>query len=252
MTTPQHSESTSSVTDRVMRRITQGGVTMRSSFTERVYRMIPYVGLVFGTIVVVYLASLLVYEILETRLLWLPGFGAHGVRTMLLAWPWVLMFVFIIAMVGIELVGRTMLPTYRQPILITVAVLGLGVCVIAWAVAQTSFHGVVSHQIPPLYRNRAELPVGTTIGRIRVMTPDGFIMRVVEPREEDDDQSVRTTSETRFLDDRRRITPGQLVMVIGEVGDGGIVANGVRLFPEANWKRHQRMMRRRAPMMPLK
>lgn len=252
MTVPKHTEPDSSMTDRVMKHITQGDVAMRSRLKERVHRMIPYVGLILATIVVVYMASLLVYEVLETRLLWLPGFGTHGIRTMLVAWPWVLMIVFIVVMVLIELVGRTLLPTYRQPVLITIALLGIGVCIIGWALARTPLHWAVSQQIPPLYRNRVELPLGTTIGRIRVLTPDGFTMRVVEPREEEDDQSVRVTPETRFPDDRRRVIPGQLVMVIGEMREDVIIADGVRLFSEVNWKRHQRMMRRRGSMMPLK
>ncbi|GEM_PF-5179176 len=253
MTIPNRNESEDSpVSDRVMKQIEGGGVKIHSPWVERVHLVIPYIFLVVSTIVVVYIASLFVFEILETRLLWLPGFGFRGIQAMVRAWPWILMLVVIGVMVFIELFGRKILPTYRQPIILTLALMVITVGLAAWGIARTSFHSAVSGSIPPLYRSRTELPNGTTIGRITTITSEGFMMRVVEPSEEQDDRSVRITPDTRFTEHRDRIVPGQLVMVMGEVDDGVVVAGGVRLFSETNSMHHRQMMHRRPPLMILK
>lgn len=253
MTIPNHNESgDSQVTKRVMQKIEGGSVTIHSPWAERIHRGGPYIVLVLSTVVVVYMASLLVFEVLETRLLWLPGFGFRGIQTMVRAWPWVLMLILIVAMVLVERLGRTYLPTYRQPIIMSLGLLSLLVGGMAWGIAQTPFHSNISAHVPPLYRHRMQLPPSATIGRITTLTLEGFTMRVVEPDEEEDDRSVRITSDTRFREHRDRITPGQLVMVIGEIDQGEVVARGVRLFSEVNSLHHRQMMRRRVPMMLLK
>lgn len=233
MNTPQEPLS-----ERVMKSISDGTTSMRSHWRERSRYIAGYLVLGVAVLFLVYVVSLIMFEIIARHLLWLPAMSPRGTRTLFGTWPWILTIILVCAMAIVEFLSRRLLPTYRFSLLASVVCTAIIVGLVGWSVGRSPLHPFLSeraHRTPwgvavPLYAHRMDSPEHTFIGEVTSSDAQGFRMHVLRPVEEDDDVHVVITPETHLFPPKSP-KEGQTVFVVGDRSGDEIRADGVRVVP---------------------
>lgn len=221
-----------SIKEKVLSAIAEGKIKMQPRWRFVLRAALLLLGLVLATSVLLYLASFLVFILRRSGAWFAPVFGLRGLVVLLLSLPWVLVAVSIIFVILLELLVRRYAFAYRRPLLFTV--LGIVMlAVIGGVVVESShFHEGLEffarqHRVPladSLYRQYGQTrPSNIAAGVITEKTAEGF--RIKNRREEI--INVVISPQTRFPLGTD-FTEGDTVVVLGERGEGGIQASGIR------------------------
>jgi hypothetical protein len=175
--------------DKVLAAIEAGQVKMRPRWHFVLQATLMAVGGVLLLLILVYLASFIIFSLRQTGVLFVPFFGSAGWREFLGSLPWILILLTGLFVVVMEVLVRRYAFAYRQPLLASalgvIAVVILGGVI----VAQTPFHrrlfeSARNGQLPlagPFYRQFG-MPRLENVhrGTIVEIVPDGFILREME------------------------------------------------------------------------
>lgn len=193
-------------------------------------------GIIIMAMAALYLISFILFALREAGLLFIPGFGFHGVGVFLFSLPWILILVSLVFIVCLELLVKRYAFSYRKPLLYSVFG-GLGLVVFGSALLfhfgfhEQVFKFVERQGMPvmdPFYRGYA-LPRGEGVhrGSISGFTEKGLTITT----RRGDVLEVQIASETAFpygLD----LQIGDEIVVLGERASSTIEAVGIRRIDE--------------------
>ncbi len=221
-----------SIKEKVMEKITQGSVAMRPRWQFVLKAALAVAGTLVVFVVLLYLASFILFVLRQNGMWFAPGFGFRGVFVFLRSLPWVLIFVSLIFVAIVEVLIRRYAFAFRRPL--AYSMLGVLIVTVAGSffIAETRLHRGLYERarvggLPvagPLYREFGmhrfrDIHPGT----IASTTNDGLI--IVTPRGET--VTVQITPQTRFpfgFD----VGEGDGVVVMGEREGDVVRAFGIR------------------------
>jgi hypothetical protein len=200
---------------------------------------------------IVYLSSFIVFFSKMHGVEHAPGFGLVGLQIFLTSLPWLLVLGVLLLIVVLELLVRHFEFGYRKPILYSLFAVVLIVSLGSGVLAKTSFHNSL-HERSLEHR----LPVGAGLYEGYIQRQQGNIFRgEVEEVHEHGFELESHFDEELFveIDESTRIRPpgeveeDDLVVVIGKrIGDK-IIAKGVQIIGDDDFKPERRKGRTKPP-----
>lgn len=220
-----------SLRDAVISKIKSGEAHMKPKWHFVLNTVLAVVGIVLVVLVLLYIASFIVFAMRQTGVWFVPSFGFRGIWLFISSVPWVLVLLGIIFIAVLELLVRHYSFAYRKPLLYSViGIFGL-VIIGTIILMQTELHqGFYRHaqegDLPiagPLYREFGmrefdDLHPGT----ITQLSSEGFTMTT----RHDESVTVTITDETRIPPGSSFVV-GDEVVVWGERDDDHIDARGI-------------------------
>ncbi|MBI2052570.1 MAG: hypothetical protein HYT38_02780 [Candidatus Sungbacteria bacterium] len=221
------------IKEKILEAIKNGRIKMRPKWYFILKTALGLAGGAIILLVILYLASLVIFILRQTGVWFGPGFGPRGWRVFFVSLPWLVVIAILAFIFILEILVKCHAFAYRRPLLYSV----LGILILTvmggFTVAQTSWHGKLFRYVeknrPPLvapfYRREFAPKRLRNIhqGRVISISGSGFNMRN-RPGEILD---VAIASSTRILP-RLGFTEGDEVVVFGERQADKIWAFGVR------------------------
>lgn len=232
MNTPMEHNHNNTLQETLLAKIKEGQVVMRPRWHFVLKAVLGILGIIILGMAALYLISFILFALREAGLLFIPGFGFHGMGVFLFSLPWVLILMSAAFIFFLELLVKRYAFGYRKPLLYSVfGVLGLVVLGSA-LLFRLGFHEQVFKFVErqgmpvmdPFYRGYA-LPRGDGVhrGSISAFTEKGLMLTT----RRGDVFEVNIASETEFpygldlqLDDE--------IVVLGERASSTIEAVGIR------------------------
>ncbi|MEK7600347.1 MAG: hypothetical protein AAB463_00080 [Patescibacteria group bacterium] len=235
-----------SLRDRIEQKIQSGEARMRPRWHFIFASLLVACGIGLITLSAIYLVSFVVFITHATGTAFLPQFGFWGIGKLLLAIPWVLIFIALGFVIALEVLVRRFAFAYRRPLLYSVAAIVLAVLLGSMLVGRTALHARLAERawmgnLPlagPLYRGfELERGENAHTGVIEMFIPEGFRM---EDRS-GDAVKVFVLPETR-MPRGVLLKEGDAVFVLGPREQDIIRALGVRpMGPEKPFGPGKRM-----------
>lgn len=232
MNTPMEHNHNNTLQETLLAKIKEGQMVMRPRWHFVLKAVLGILGMIILAMAALYLISFILFALREAGLLFIPGFGFHGVGVFLFSLPWILILVSLIFIFLLELLVKRYAFGYRKPLLYSLfGVLGLVVLGSA-LLFRIDFHGQVFKFVErqgmpvmdPFYRGYV-LPRGDGVhrGSISAFTEGGLMLTT----RRGDVFEVNIASETEFpfgLD----LQLGDEIVVLGERASSTIEAVGIR------------------------
>jgi hypothetical protein len=220
------------IQNKVLATIKSGDVTMRPKWQFFLRTGLEIAGVIILLLVLIYLASFIIFILQRTGLEFVPSFGWHGLVVFLMSAPWILFILCIVFIIILETLVHQYSFAYKRPIIYSVLGIVLATVFAGFIVSRTSMHRQLlqsanSHQLPvagPLYRGFGEMrPKDVHKGIIIRQEASGFDMQTMRHEV----VFVMVTPRTRIFRDGSLIQ-GDYVVVLGMLQDGTIQAVGIR------------------------
>ncbi len=238
--------SSAPLSDEVMKKIEEGEVQMQSRGRYRVLRLALWAAFALAVGLVVYAASVLLFDLDDTGAWALVGAGPEGWQAFVLSLPWMFLGLVIGGIFLVQRAGRNEFSLYRRPLVITLAVITLFVVGGGWLAARTSLHPYMRHRarvgmmplVGGMYAHRGMALRNAAVGTIVESLPSGFGLAPWGNEEEDARIVVTVTSDTRVAPGLS-LSVGENVVVLGQRQENTVTARMIRTIQD----------RRRAGMM---
>lgn len=223
----------------IMERIRDGKASMRPRWHFILLSTLSALGIMIALLVLLYIASLVLFFLRESGALYLSGLGGRGWWDLMRSLPFSILTLLLVFVLVLEILVRRYAFVYKKPLLASVLVILALVIFGGFAIAQTPLHRQLvilardGHLPPPfdsLYRPPFTMhPDDVYAGVIVAMTPEGIV--IVDRGSST--TTVRITVRTR-LPEGAAFMVGDRVVVIGdESASGTIEAFGIRpMHPE--------------------
>ncbi|MDD5109734.1 MAG: hypothetical protein PHI63_00785 [Patescibacteria group bacterium] len=233
----KHEAPTPSVREQVIEKISAGQAKMhrRAYFAAQTAL---FAALIFILLVsLLYLTSLVIFELRDSGLWLAPRFGWRGVRVFLMSLPWLLVIACLGFLIVLEIFVQHYSLVYRRPLVYTVIAMLIIAVIGGWVVARTPLHPALLNRaerggLPfagPFYRAYGEKGFPRVHpGTIREITPGGWRM---ESRR-GENLRIDVTPETR-LPPHTQFSTGDEVLIFGERRDDTIQAFGILRMDDA-------------------
>lgn len=232
----KHNHNHQTLQETLLAKIKEGQVVMRPRWHFVLKAILGFLGIVILAMAALYLISFILFALREAGLLFIPGFGFHGIGVFLFSLPWVLILVSAAFIFFLELLVKRYAFGYRKPLLYSVfGVLALVVCG-SVLLFRFGFHEEVfkfaegrgTPFIDPFYRGYA-LPRGEGVhrGSISGFTEKGLMLTT----RRGEMLEVAIADETEFpygLD----LQIGDEIVVLGDRASTTIKAVGIRRIDE--------------------
>ena len=195
-------------------------------------------GIIILLLILVYLASLLVFMLQENGVWFLPVFGSRGWYEFLRSLPWILVALLMMFVGVLEVLVRRYSFAYRQPLLYSAIAIVILMLAGGGLVAGTPFHGRFSrfseeNKLPfagDFYRSlHAQRLKNVHRGIIAGVAVDGFTMK----NRHGEQLHIVVTPQTRFPLGTD-LNEGDGVLVFGARNDDTVQAVGVRKLDDAD------------------
>ncbi|MBL8030332.1 MAG: hypothetical protein JNN11_03725 [Candidatus Doudnabacteria bacterium] len=193
------------------------------------------IGLVVVALLILFFASLILFNLRENRTYMAPGFGFYGFGVFFLSLPWLLIALVAGLLILLEYILRRYKFTYQRPILYSFVAMALLVSVGSIFISQSKMHESLmakSRLKPkffgsPIYR-RLGLPKTDqlTIGKVFETNAQGCRLNT----KGGESWQVYINDETHLPHDYS-ISNGDIIMVIGPKSENSIKAVGVKPLP---------------------
>jgi len=133
-----------SISDRVLGEIRKGQVKMQPKWRFALGAVLILAGIGIILLVMLYLASFVIFVLRETGVLFVPDFGIQGWQAFFSHTPWYLIFFILFFVVFLEIIIKRYALVYRRPLIYSA--LGIIIIVVAGGIlaAGTSLHGGLS------------------------------------------------------------------------------------------------------------
>ncbi len=222
-------QSKKSIREYVIEAVKCGDVKMRPKWHFVVQAIIAIIGGIILALLVLFIASLIIFMLRQSGALFVPVFGLSGWLAFILALPWVLIFFCVALIIGFEILLRKY--SYKQPLVYSILGVAIITIVGGVALAQTSIHVRIGRfaqekKIPlaaPLYRQSERDLDDIHPGQIVQILNNGFIMS----DRRGSTTNVFITDDTRLPFDASFAT-SDLVIVFGGRATDTIEAIGIR------------------------
>ena len=170
MNTPMEHNHNNTLQETLLAKIKEGQMVMRPRWHFVLKAVLGILGMIILAMAALYLISFILFALREAGLLFIPGFGFHGVGVFLFSLPWILILVSLIFIFLLELLVKRYAFGYRKPLLYSLfGVLGL---VVLGSIL--SYHFRTGIQIV----ERQGMPVMDHLPRLRVAARRRCIARI--------------------------------------------------------------------------
>ncbi len=217
--------SENSITERVVSKIERGDLKMkpRAYFVAKSFLVIGL--LILASLLLLYFGSLILFVLRFNNILLFHGMGFHATRSILLSFPWYLVFLIFILIILIEIIARRFRFVYRKPFIISLLVILSIVIASSFLIERSSLHHsfyrLAEQERLPLagrmYRDLGNLDIDDTHFGI-ILEKEGDLWKM----ELDSGEIVRLkiTEKTRGRRTFLEIEEGKKVIVVGEMEEG--------------------------------
>lgn len=229
-------EEKKSISQNVLEQI-QSGKIKQTSRAYFMFRLSVFVAAVVTlALLVIYIASLVLFGLRSSGAWFAPGFGLSATRSALLVVPWILVGCVVIAVVLLELLVKHFGFAYRRPAVYSVAGIVVLALVAGYALTLTPLHRSLYRQAhgpkPPfwsaMYKGLDAGP-GQPLhaGFVNALEERSFLLNARAGV----DFKVHMTPGTQ-LPVEHELREGDFVLVFGPVRDNIIRAEGVQFAPD--------------------
>ncbi len=217
--------SENSITERVVSKIEKGELKMkpRAYFIAKSLLVIGLLAL--ATLLLLYFGSLIVFVLRVNNILLFHGMGFQVIRSILLSFPWYLVFLAFVLIILIEIIGRRFQFVYRKPFIVSLLAILLIVTASSFLVEGSSLH----HSFYRL-AEQERLPVaGRMYRELGNLDIDDTYFGIISEKESDlwkmeldsgEIVGLKITEKTRGRRTFSEIEIGEKVIVIGEMEEG--------------------------------
>lgn len=221
-----------SIKEGVLKAIAGGQVKMRPKWQFITKTALMIVGVVLVALTTLYLVSFIVFELRQTGVLFVPGFGPQGFGIFFASLPWLLILLAAIFMLLLETLIKRYSFAYGRPFLYSaLAIIFLGLLG-GILIGETPLHERFSDeaengQLPfagLMYEHFGQQPANVTVGIITQINSNGY---QVQCGDRDDSFAVIVDSRTQTP------TPGSLrvgdtILILGSRQGNVIKALGIQ------------------------
>lgn len=220
----------------ILKKIKSGDVAMKPRWHFALRSSMLLLGVVFVSLLVVYLISFIMFFLRQSGIGFAPLYGFRGITIFVMNSPWLLIASAGALLLVVQQLVREYSFSFKRPLLYSMIGIVLAVLLGSYVIGQTQFHpqmqGVTAERNVPifgsLYRGiYNQRPGNITFGVVTSVTESGFIMMV-----EDESVAVQVTEDTRLRGGNRKYAVGTEVLVFGDRENDIITALGVRPAPE--------------------
>ncbi len=219
--------SENSITEKVVSKIEKGELKMkpRAYFVAKSFLVIGL--LVLASLLLLYFGSLIVFVLRVNNILLFHGMGFQAIRSILLSFPWYLVFLIFILIILIEIIGRRFRFVYRKPLIISLLTILLIVTISSFLIESSSLHHsfyrLAEQERLPLagrmYRELGHLDIDDAYFGIVLKKDNDFWTMELDSGEI---VSLKITEKTRGRRVFLEIEKGEKVIVVGELEEGVI------------------------------
>ena len=226
-------EPNNSIHEQVLKAIESGEVKMRPKWHFVLKSALFFVGGLLLALTLVYLVSFTIFVLRQTGVLFIPGFGPHGLNVFLISAPWLLILMSLIFIALLQILVIKYSIGYGRPLLYSAIVILLLAILGGALVDRTSFHRKLfrraeNQRLPfagVFYKRFGESrPDNVTIGSV-----SGLISQGYEIDDRGEDIFVIVTPHT-FLPDKQIFSINDMIIVFGNRQDATVTAEGIRIF----------------------
>ncbi len=217
--------SENEITERVVSKIEKGELKMkpRAYFIAKSLLVIGLLAL--ATLLLLYFGSLIVFVLRVNNILLFHGMGFYAIRSILLSFPWYLVFLTLVLIILIEIIGRRFQFVYRKPFIISLFAILFIVTASSFLIESSSLHHsfykLAEQERLPLagrmYRELGNLDIEDTYFGIILEKERNFWKMELDSEEI---VSLKITEKTRGRRTFSEIEEGEKVIVIGEMNEG--------------------------------
>lgn len=224
--------SDNSIRENVLAAIKTGEVKARSKQYFFFQTALLAAGVVLSALLLLFLASFIVFALRQNDVWFLPSFGLRGILAWLRALPWLLILAALLALGLLELLLKRYQFSYRRPLLYSFVGIGLVMAIGSMAVSGAHIHeelleAAKQHRLifgEPLYRAYGMPHMGNlTRGLITEKNDDGCDIQTALS----ENLRVLITDQTQ-LPFGYNFDVGDMVIVFGPRRDNVIQALGIR------------------------
>ncbi len=215
------------ITEKVVSKIEKGELKMKPKVYFIIKSILIISSLILTFLLVLYFGSLIVFVLRINDILFFHGMGFHAIRSILLSFPWYLVFLIFILIILIEIIGRRFRFIYRKPFIISLFAISLIVAASSFLIESSSLH----HSFYRLAKQE-RLPLAgrmyKELGNLDIENAHFGIILEKESNlwkmELDSGEivSLKITEKTRGRRTFSEIKEGEKVIVIGEMEEGVI------------------------------
>lgn len=223
---------TKSIGEKILKKIKGKKIKMKPKSYFVLKTIILIAGIIFASILTIFLASFIIFLLRASGVLNFPAFGFRGLGMFFASLPWFLVIFIIIFVIILEFLAKRFSVVYQRPLVysilgIVIVILLLGVFIARTPMHSKLFRGAQEGKFPivgSFYRERhIRPPDNVYFGTVSSLADDGFEIET----EEGESFSVVISSEV-YLSFAKDIKEGDMVMVIGDKDNSTIKALGAR------------------------
>jgi hypothetical protein len=215
------------ITEKVISKIERGELKMkpRIYFIAKSFLLIGFLAL--ASLFLLYFGSLIIFVLRVNDILLFRGMGFYPIRSILLSFPWYLVFLTFILIIVIEIISRRFQFVYRKPFIISLFGILFIVVASSFLIERSSLHHsfyrlAEQERLPlagKMYRELGNLDINDAhFGVILKKKNDLWRMELDSGEIVD----LKITEETRGRRTFLEIEEGEKVIVIGETKEGMI------------------------------
>ncbi len=242
-------ENINSITEKVVSKIEKGELKMK----PRAYfiaKMISVIGLlVLAFLLVLYFGSLIIFILRVNDILLFHGMGFQVIRSILLSFPWYLVFLIFILITLIGILGKGFRFIYRKPLILTLFSILILVIASSFLIERSSLHysffRMAEEERLPLagrmYRDLGNIDIDNTYFGI-ILRKENDLWAIKLDRGET--VNLKITEKTRGRRIFSEIEEGSKVIVIGEMEEGMIDVVSIKKIERRFRHQNQRLNER--------
>ncbi len=237
------------ITEKVVSKIERGELKMKSRayFVAKSFLVIGL--LVLFSLLLLYLGSLIVFVLRVNDILLFHGIGFYAIRSILLSFPWYLVFLIFVLILLIGVIGRKFQFVYRRPLIVSLIAILVMVIVSSVLIERSSLHysffRLAEQQRLPvaggMYRNLGNIDIDNAhFGVILEKQNDLWVMEL----DSGERAKLKVTEKTKGKRLYSQIEEGEKVLVIGEMDEGVIDVINFKTIERRSRSNNQRLNER--------
>jgi hypothetical protein len=237
------------ISQEVISKIEKGEIKMKSKLYF-IAKAVLVVGLLFlAFLLALYFGSLIIFVLRVNDIMLFHGMGFFAIRSVLLSFPWRLVFFVFVLIVLVEIIAKKFRFVYRKPLIISLSIILVLIFLSSFLVESLSLHNsffrLAEQKKLPLvggmYRDLGNLNIENAYFGIILEKKDDFWIMELDNGEK---VNLKITEETRGRRIFSEIKEGNEIIVIGELKEGAINVNGFKRI-ERRFRPHRERLNER-------
>ncbi len=231
------------ISQKIVSRIEKGELKMKPKvyFVVKTILIVGFSALLL--LLALYFGSLIIFVLRVNNILLFHGMGFQVIRSVLLSFPWYLVFLLFTLIILIEIIGKKIRFVYRKPLILSLFTILILVILSSFLVEKSSLHysffRLAEQERLPLfgrmYRDLGELEIENVYFGIILEKKDDFWAMKLDSGEV---VSLKITEKTRGRRIFTEIKEGSEVIAIGELKEEEISAESIKKI-ERRFRHHR-------------